>query len=281
MTTEAVVVSLPAIVKAFSDSGRRMVETQASSECLDVEGDVILQAALLGSAKAFEAHGTIDVDHISEIGHRLNPPIKNPLAYIIGRPVEVKDIGNGNTSVLMELHKSRPGVVSKADEVWASLQESPPVPWRASIYGFPSASGFVEAKSAPPGMDLHGATRYLVSQLSWKSLALTLNPVCQGIEGTAQIIKSMTAKSMSLASTASPAEEVFANYMFPPRSRDELLGQYYTHICKGDCNHAGGANGNSVFSFRLHFTECCGMDVFQADIASLALMHLLKRESRT
>lgn len=289
MTTEAVCISIPTIVKASLQDGRRIIECEASCQATDLQGDVVLQKALLQAAPGFLAKGTIDQDHLSEIGSRLNPPIPNPLSYIVGRPLEVKDIGGGRTSVVSELHKSRAGSTSVADQIWESLQADPPVPWRASIFGYPTMDGFIDCSilKAGSGVETYGATRYLITALSWKSLALTLSPVCDGIENAARIvtakafIKSMTAKSMSLAPSTSPAEEMFANYMFPPRSRDELLGQYYTHICKGNCNQAGGANGNSVFSFRQHFTACCGMDVFQADIASLALMHLLKRESRS
>lgn len=280
LVDEAVCIGLPAVVKAFTEEGgRRIVECQASAQVLDSEGDVILQAALLGSAEHFVKSGVIDIDHIAFIGSRLNPPIPDPSSFIIGKPLAVSDMGGGNTAVRMELNQG-----PRATEVWKSLQADPPMPWRASIYGFPTSAGWLDVRKAAAGIETYGATRYLVSRLTWDGLALTMNPVCAGIETTAHIIKSMLGKSLSVPiepAIPTTTAVTLANMVLPPRSREELMGQFLAHISEGRCPHAGGSAGNSVFSFREHFAECCLMDPYQADIAALALMQLLKRRSRT
>lgn len=272
---DGICISLPTVVKSFSDGGRRMIECQASCEAVDLQGDVILQAALLGSAEHFLKKGVIDIDHLAFLGNRLG--IRNPSEYIVGKPLEVRDMGGGNTAVKLELNKS-----ARADEVWKSLQTDPPMPWRSSIYGFPNPKGFVDV-AEQPGEETYGATRYLVKSMQWEALALTMNPVCAGIETTAHIVKAMIGKSYSLPVTPSistPATETLANYMPPPRTREELLGAHFlAHIRAGKCPHAGGDQGNSVHSFREHFNGCSQMDPFQSDLSALALMHLLKRQT--
>ena len=91
--TEACCIDLPMIVKARPDLGERVIEVEASNQAVDSEGDVVLQAALLGSADAFLRKGHIDIDHISEIGSRYG--IRNTGDFVIGKPREVKDLGGG------------------------------------------------------------------------------------------------------------------------------------------------------------------------------------------
>src|SRR5690242_6874067 len=101
---EALCIDIPVLIKAKTDGDRRLVEVEASNEAVDSEGDIIKQSALLGGASAFVATGHLDIDHYSEIGERLG--IANPTDYIVGVPVEVKDLGKGRTGVLGELHKA-------------------------------------------------------------------------------------------------------------------------------------------------------------------------------
>ncbi len=286
--TEALIIDMPVLVKSKMEDGRRMVELESSNQFVDQEGDVILQSALLKAADAFTRGGHCDLDHISEVGERFNPPILNKSAYIVGVPREVKDIGGNRTSVVCELHKARTdGVVTKADELWQSLTADPPVVWRASIFGYPTMDGWMDVSKAKPGTETYGATRYLITEMLWKSLAFTRNPQNDSIIHPARIItekaliKAMTAKSFSLPvnpNNPTPTTEALANFMQSPRSREELQGAHYlAHIKAGKCPHAGGMQGNSVHSFREHFAGCCMEDPWTADLHALALMHLLKR----
>lgn len=292
MTEAAFCISLPVVVKATSTSdGRRLIELEASNQVCDSEGDVILQQALLGSAKSFLAKGVIDIDHLSEIGHRV-PNLPHPPAYyVIGRPAEVKDLGDGRTAVKAELFQpndSNPAA-AKSEEVWNSLTTDPPTPWRASIYGFPTNDGYLDVRACKSGsVETYGATRYLVSKMDWRSLALTRRPVNDAITGTARIVSEKAlAKALSAfksyadpIQTGSPSGDFIANNMLAPRTREELKGAHWVeHIKKGRCPHAGGSMGNAVATFREHFCNCCCMDPWQADINALALMYLLKRES--
>ena len=186
---DGVCISIPTIVKSSIIDGERIIEVQASSEDVDSEGDVILQKALLDSAQYFISTGHIDIDHISELGHRYG--IKNPDSYIIGKPLEVIDKGKGHTYVKGKLFKNannefNPKIYSY-DNVWASLNTDPPTKWSASIFGYPKSDAFVNC-SEDVCKDTN-ATRYLVSGLEWHSLALTKNPVNNKLTGFATITK--------------------------------------------------------------------------------------------
>jgi hypothetical protein len=311
---DTLIIEIPAIVKARTDSGgRRLVEVEASNETVDSEGDIILQSALIDAAPQFIKTGNLDIDHISEIGHRYG--IANPSAYIVGRPTEVKDIGGGRTSVVGEIMRSRDGThnpaANKYDEFWDSLMSDPPVNWRASIYGFPSPDGLVDCTKARAGEKTYGATRFLVKGLSWRSLAFTRNPVNDAITGSARVLtqkaffevmKSRFDKSYDVtgmpmppnfpmttpAQGPVPAVQLSGDSSFvadapllTPRNRVELMGHLYGHIRRGDCPFANPESGASVFTFRQHFMGCCGQPEYSADILALALMQLTKHEKRS
>lgn len=278
----ALCIGLPVVIKAREQDGKRLVEVEASNEAVDSEGDVILQQALLGSAKSFIRSGHLDIDHLSEIGDRLG--IQRPSDYIVGVPTEVKDLGDGRTGVVGQLNNS-----VKAAEIWDSLHLDPPVRWQASIYGFPHQDAVVDARVTKAGNSM-GATRFLVKALDWRSLAFTRNPINTSIKGSARVVtvKSFLAIMKSRVAIGSIEsqkadtipEPMAVDYLLPPRNREELMGHYRYHMQGGRCPMSGGIIGNSVDSFRNHFMTCCGDSPWEADIKALALMHLLKREKR-
>jgi hypothetical protein len=189
---EGICISIPSIVKASTINGDRIIEVQASSEDRDQEGDVILQKALLDSAPYFIATGHIDIDHISELGHRYG--IKNPNSYIVGTPLEVLDKGSGHTYVKSKLYKNSDGDFNPKlytyDMVWASLHTDPPAKWSASIFGYPKSDAFIDCSE--DFCENTNATRYLVKGLEWHSLALTKSPVNSSLKGFAKIVKANT-----------------------------------------------------------------------------------------
>lgn len=273
---KAVIIEIPVIVKARTENGRRLVSVEASNEAVDSEGDVILQKALLDSAKSFLAKGHIDIDHFSEIGHRIG--IKNPSSYIIGRPVEVNDLGGGRTEVVAEIAKAKDGSIDTAnrkyDEFWESLQQEPPVSWRASIYGFPKPGMLDDCTKASC---THGATRYLVKGIDWKSLAFTQHPVNDAIEGFAQVV---TAKAFieelrkGMSASGPPVVQT------EPKTMDELYGIYKDHISV-DCPCYEPDLLPSYLIFRNHFIACEGLKYESADIYAHALAHFLHRKRLT
>lgn len=280
--SEACCIDLPMIVKARADIGERVIEVEASNEAVDSEGDVVLQAALLGASKSFVSKGHIDIDHISEIGGRYG--VRDVQSWVIGKPLEVKDLGGGRTAVVAQLND-----VSKANDVWGEISGGSNE-WRASIYGFPTFDGLVDA-SITKCDDAPDAKRYVIKSIDWRSLALTKRPVNDAIAGSARIY---TAKAFAkafldpaLMSEIARAEiakgEALTRpcaFLWPPRNRIELLGQFTHHIANGKCEFAGPGNpdlGNSVAGFRDHFAICCCQDSDQADFQALALMQLLKR----
>lgn len=280
---EAICIDIPVLIKASTDGDKRLVEVEASNEEVDGEGDVIKQMALLDSAAAFVSTGHLDIDHLSEIGDRLG--IMNPSDYIVGVPTEVKDLGKGRTAVRGELHKSGR---AKADELWSGLTASPPVRWRASIYGFPKA-GMVEDCRVSKGPDSGGAKRFIVNGLHWRSLAFTRNPVNDAIVGAARVI---TAKGMIEFMKSrlpgavknydmGPSAQEPMDYILAPRNREELMGHFHYSMKTGRSPYANPEMGYSVANFQNHFMYMCCCSPEQADILANALMNLLKREKRS
>ncbi|MHB1939032.1 MAG: hypothetical protein ACYCOR_21035 [Acidobacteriaceae bacterium] len=300
---------LPVVVKASTDAGKRMVELQVSSEDVDLEGDVILQSALLNSAESFVKNGHLDIDHYSELGHRLNPPIPNPASYIVGNPVEVKDLGHGRTGVVGQISASKDGSFdpehNQYDMLWKSLTSDPPVKWRASIYGFPLADSVEDCSETRCS---HGATRFLVKGLDWRSLAFTRNPVNNSITGFARVItaKSFIAelyKSGQVSGQAPstgkagqfPQDQLFASIgdvgavisgadpkspqMNCPENLDEMWGEYTRHMLR-DCGSRNPLIGNSIPFFRDHYMTCRGLPFDKADILAHALMYLVQKERK-
>ncbi len=272
------IIEIPAFVKAsLSSDGTRKITFEASNESVDSEGDLIKQAALLGSAQTF-LKGHIDLDHLSEIGDRYG---LNPREFVVGRPLRVFDMGAGRTGVEGELFKGNP----HADTIWEELNQNPPQAWRASIYGFPMGDeGLIDVRKNNLSDNPYGATRFIVEKMVWKSIALTKSPVNDSITGTARIIKSKsflariakdygsystsyTSMLPSLTSTPVVSDNIpglepgvlrprdtniATNALYPkdgdvapasyaplhrPRNRTELMGHFTHHIQKGMCKH--------------------------------------------
>lgn len=254
---EALVIDLPVIVKAKMDGKRRIIEVEASNESVDYDGDVILQQALLDSASSFLARGHLDLDHLSEFGQRMGIP--DPSSYIIGRPLEVKNIGGGRTSVVGEIRRSLDGVSNpqrnRYDDFWASMQSVPPVTWQASVFGYPKPGMIRDCREEICNT---GATRFLVEGFDWCSLALTRTPKNQNLTGHAKIV---TAKSFMQELAKSMLPDVPA-----PRSMGELWAARTCIRCRAH-EHP------STVGYREHFAKCLNVPEPQADIYAHAIMH--------
>ena len=311
---KAVIIEIPMLIKASVSDGRRIVELEASNEGVDLEGDRILQSALMGSKESFIKSGHLDIEHYSEIGDRLDPPIPNPASYIVGRPLDVVDLGNGRTGVVGEIAKSADGSyrpdLFMYDMLWESLNRVPPVKWLASIYGYPVPEAVVDCSQNTCS---HGTTRYEVHKLDWRSLAFCKNPMNNHIVGAARVIsqKSFTdaisrsngfwpdgtdifgadsAEPMlasmvgglpgSVGGSAIQANDAQAPAQQPmncPASIDEMWGEYQRHILR-DCPAYDMSIGNTLGFFRDHYIQCRGLPFAKADILAHAMLYLIKRE---
>jgi hypothetical protein len=255
---DALVIELPVIVKARTSGVKRVIEVEASNESVDYDGDVILQRALLDSAPTFVARGHLDLDHLSEFGLRMGLP--DPASYIIGRPLEVQDLGGGRTGVVGEIRRSLDGVpdakANRYDDFWASMQSVPPVKWQASVFGYPKAGMIKDCREE---MCATGATRFLVEGFDWCSLALTRTPKNLGLKGAARIVSAKSfmhemAKAMGIPEVPSP------------RSMGELWAARTCLRCRAH-DHP-----NTV-GYREHFENCLGIPTADADIFAHAVMH--------
>ena len=312
---KAIIIEIPMLIKASTQDGRRIVELEASVEKCDLEGDVILQSALMNSRDSFLRSGHLDIEHYSEIGDRLDPPIPNPSSYIVGRPIDLLDLGNGRTGVVGEIAKSNDGSfrpdLRQYDMLWESLNRTPPVKWLASVYGYPIPEEVVDCTSSTC---THGATRYLVRGLDLRSLAFCKNPMNNHIVGAARVVSQKSfVTALSKANSfwpdssdifgADSAEPLLASMvgglpgsvggsaiqandtqtttptapMNCPASIDEMWGEYQRHILR-DCPAYDMSIGNTLGFFRDHYMQCRGLPFDKADILAHALMYVVKRE---
>jgi hypothetical protein len=273
-TNEAVVISFPALIKGSIYKGKRIIEFEASNETSDQEGDVILQSALLDAAPAFIEKGHIDIDHYSELGK--NPAfhylgITNPDDWIIGTPLEVKDLGKGCTGVKAEIFQQANGKYDpehyKYDAFWKSLQSKPVVKYYASVYGFPGADTEEKACAIGASGKEVCATRYLVKSFDWRSTAVTRNPINDSIKSTVRII---TAKAF--AAKMKPVSKIETCF-----SREAIYKSINAHLSKS-CPSTDNGSRLSVYTLRDHYINCKNQTYNMADMYALATMELLRRQ---
>lgn len=261
MNTESIILDLPVVIKASSsESGERRVSVEASNEELDKENDMILQKALLDSSDYFIKNGHFDLDHISELGHRMGIP--NPDRYVIGYPTTVKDLGEKRTGVEGTIFKNKDGSVDPSkfvyDAFWCSLQTDPPARWKASIFGRATeidASG----EKAP---------RHLVKAIRWSSLAFTKKPVNDAIKGEARIITAKAFVDMVKSGGMVPFGP-FPGVNFDI-TKARLLEEY-----NGNIKVKAGGNVPTYGFVKEHFQTAFGMDEAKADLCTAALCHYL------
>jgi hypothetical protein len=252
----AIVARIPVLIKArpAEASGRRIVEVEASTESIDVDGDCVLQDALLKSASSFVNSGHLDIDHLSEFGHRLG--ILDPSSYIVGRPLDVRAGPNRTTFVEGEISRSIDGrldtVRNRYDEFWQSLQRDPPVVWFSSIYGWPTdLEDFSKSEGPKPGL-----TRYLIKAIDWRSLAFTRSPKNTALASPARIV---TAKSYLVELAKS----------FGPGTVPSMAALTQSGVCPICSVHTLP----SLIGYRQHFIACQSQPYGMADIYAHAIMH--------
>lgn len=272
----AIVARLPVVIKSVTPdaSGRRIVEVEASTELKDLDGDVVLQSALLGSADSFIARGHFDLDHLSELGARMGIP--DPSSFIIGRPLEVKSAAGGRTFVKGEISRSMDGEfnpsANRYDEFWASLRRDPPVQWYSSIYGFPTDLDDCTGKSCPGG-----ATRYLIKSIDWRSLAFTRTPKNTGLTSPTRIV---TAKAYMGEIAKSYLGEALAAGMDTPPIGTMFPNTMNDVWSRRNCPGCGVSQFPTLHGYRQHFAKCLGYPAGNADIYAHAAMHKHAMASR-
>lgn len=259
----AIVARIPTLIKArpAEASGRRIVTVEASTEEKDLDRDIVMQSSLLNSAASFIATGHLDLDHKSEIGHRMRPPITDPLSYVVGRPLDVKGMPGGRTFVEGEISKAIDGSHdprrSRADEFWDSLLRDPPVLWYASIYGFPTDLDDCTRGFCPGLTD----TRFVVKAIDWRSLAFTRTPKNTALKSETRIV-SAKAYIAEMVKAEYPEQSVLAI----PQTMDDVYAA-------SECQKCGVHHMPSLLGYRAHFAKCAGYAPGMADIAAHATMH--------
>lgn len=271
MNVETIILDLPVIIKSsVNEGGERRVSVEASNEFEDKEGDVILQKALLDSSDYFIKNGHFDIDHISELGHRMG--ISNPERYIIGYPTTVKDLGDKRTGVEGFIFKHKEGLNDPSknvyDAFWNSLQTDPPTRWKASIYGTANE------------LDTSGTTakRHIVKAITWKSLAFTKRPVNDSIKGEAKILTAKAFIDLVKSENVYPVTASNIPSNSPMNARQTMMDTYHGHICHS-CPKTDEGKNLTFGAIREHFEYCECMMYAQAEIAAAALFYFISRQT--
>jgi len=141
------------------ENGNFIFEVEASNENLDLQGQIVLQRALLGSKDHFLSNGVISYDHLHKRRGPDGQVISDP-SMVIGEPIEVRTEGT-KTIVKGKLYHNK----DIAQELIKMLKAGS-TRVKASVGGiFPKI--IKDAKS--------GAEK-IISVL-WNDLALTVSPV--------------------------------------------------------------------------------------------------------
>jgi len=141
------------------EHGNYIFEVEASNENLDLQGQVVLQSALLNSKKHFLEEGIISFDHQHKRVNKDGKTVSDS-SMIIGEPVEVRTEGK-KTIVVGKLYKSN----KIACDIVQKLKDGS-TRVRASVGGiFPKIM-----KDAKTGVEK-------ITSVLWNDLALTFSPV--------------------------------------------------------------------------------------------------------
>jgi hypothetical protein len=272
---DPVIIQFPTLIKAYPSRGKRIIEFECSVELEDTEKDIILQSALLKSADNFIKYGHLDIDHFSELG--MMPAyywlgIHNPEEYIVGLPLEVKNLGEGRTGIKGEIFSKAEFNPTKHrfDQLWKELQSG--IAYKSSVFGYPSPHDTVEGGCGENSLgQIVCAGRYFVKSFDWRSTALTKNPVNKLIKNKVQIvsIKSFAAQLTSqLNISSTPDLNIY--------DRDALRWSFYSHMIDCcPCTECG--NNITIMTMKQHFITCDNLDSRLADVYALATSELIKR----
>lgn len=271
---QPIIAEFPVLIKANIVKGQRVIDLEASATVKDAEGDVILQKALLDDKDHFLNEGHLDIDHYSELAK--NPDfdflgLGKSEQWIVGKPLEVKDLGNFRTGVKAFIFSNPNGKSNpkefKYDWIWEQLAKAGEI-WKASVYGFPGTD--TQEGGCTEGTDgWVCATRYLVKSFRWCSLALTKNPINQGLKDQVRII---SAKSFAAH---------LGNCLPIPKgtpifNRSVIRKSYAGHI-SSNCPETSRGTDINVHTMRNHFIKCEHLPYYLADLYSLATKELLSR----
>ncbi|HWY36005.1 MAG TPA: hypothetical protein VNX68_15280 [Nitrosopumilaceae archaeon] len=274
IASEALIAEFPVLIKASIVKGQRTIDLEASATVKDAEGDVILQKALLEDKDHFISEGHLDIDHYSELAK--NPDfdflgLGKSEQWIIGKPLGVKDLGNYRTGVKAFIFSNPNGKSNpqefKYDWIWEQLIKGGEV-WKASVYGYPGPD--TQEGGCVEGTDgWVCATRYLVKSFKWCSLALTKNPINQGLKDPVRVI---SAKSFA----ANIGNCLPIPKGTPIFNRNVIRKSYNMHMAS-NCPETSHGKDINVNTMRNHFMKCDHLPYYLADMYALATKELITR----
>lgn len=163
--------------------GNYLIEVEASNQNLDLQGQVVLQQALVETKDHFLSNGVISLDHL----HKVKKPdgsVETDLSKVIGEPIGVRTEGTA-TIVTGKLYHTN----ESAKEI-IKLLKAKSTRVKASVGGiFPQVE-----KDAKRGIEK-------ITHVLWNDLALTVSPVNNTVS-PAYLIRSMDPEDFVKALTS-------------------------------------------------------------------------------
>ena len=188
----------PLLLKARPEekAGKRLLYIEASTEGTDLQNEEVALDALWKSRDYYLAKGNVDLDHISKIGLKMQPPVDDYYEYEIGRPRAV-DRDTKRLYVEGVLYRGN----KHAENVWKSLTEcDPPQTWFASVAG-----------AILKRQDVKGVSR--IVECRWSNVALTQEAVNQHLKSPVSTRPlGPFAKVVEMVSCATFAKALTAGY---------------------------------------------------------------------
>ena len=166
----------------------RIIYVEASKETKDIEGEIVLAKALKDSADYFLKFGVVDLDHKSmpSVAQKFG---LNAEEWAIGQPLDVKFSGD-TTIVKAKLYSGDTPLAARAISVWDALTKlNPPARYYASVGG--------SVLGREVRVDDAGNRVPVITKTRWNNLALSLNPVHDGLNVATAVPMGMFAKSLN------------------------------------------------------------------------------------
>ncbi|HVM98308.1 MAG TPA: hypothetical protein VMT89_18070 [Candidatus Acidoferrales bacterium] len=236
--------------KAATEGAERFVYCEPSNNNWDRQRERIPAQALIESADFFLEYGNIDILHLTHLGLKMDPPIRHPELYEIGKPVKV---WTEPKLIVKSLIYQGSGIVAEqANIFWESLDIGHT--WYPSVGGSPLAPRICSSKGC------------VIPKLRWTNIGFAkrsevVNPYVRQVAKTLDFFKAVAAGYETDVSglTGGQAVQLQSIHGHPveqtPQAHDfKALAESFR---TGSCEHASGRP--HLAKLVDHFRKCAGL----------------------
>jgi hypothetical protein len=257
-----------------TEGDERYLYIEPSTEDYDMQGERVLQKALIETAPFFLKFGVIDIGHFSMPEMRelaAKHGYQRPELTRVGYPVDV-DIGsNGLLLVKARLYRGDSEDAEQANRLWGQLN--------VGTRYYPSVGGKEFGKTCT----VEGCTLY---PLLWKNIGLWTEPINLMVKAVSVLPIDVFAKALTAGAGTDVAaleggaslrrESIETGVRQLTQPEDAAYYRAASAYLRGDaCPHVG--IDPSLTILKSHFSECGGLDDYAATLAADRLADDLRR----